>query len=311
MQNYKGIILAGGTGSRLWPVTRATSKQLMPVYDKPLIYYPLTTLMEAGLRDIAIITTPEDAADFQTLLGDGSQWGIRLTYIQQPTPAGVAQAYLLAEEFLAGAGSVLILGDNLFDAPALATDLRAAMKRRVGATIFAQPVPDPERFGVAYAAPCGTVKRLMEKPQNPTSNRAVTGIYVCDGRAPTWASWLKPSVRGELEIIDLLQLYLDAKLLTLRDLGRSDQSSWFDTGTHESLFQASDHVRSAMKQTGRVVGSPELTALRNDWITAEQFDNLLNPLKKSGYGQSVLAGAHSAETPAPQHARTPKPAQAA
>ncbi|WP_147125315.1 sugar nucleotidyltransferase [Shimia ponticola] len=287
MRGYKGIILAGGTGSRLWPTTRVTSKQLMPVYDKPMIYYPLTTLMEAGLRDIAIITTPQDHSDYRDLLGDGAQWGIDLTYIAQPRPDGLAQAYLLADAYLDGAPSVLILGDNLFDVPQLPSVLRNAMARGAGATILGASVPDPERFGLAHVDTSGHVVLLEEKPQNPTTNTAVTGVYVCDARATIWAKTLTPSARGELEIIDLLNLYLSAGALRLLKLPTDNAACWMDTGTHDGLFSAAQHVRSRQQATGDLIGSPDLTAYRQGWIEAQMLFDLADQMKTSGYGQAL------------------------
>ncbi|MEM1301448.1 MAG: sugar phosphate nucleotidyltransferase, partial [Pseudomonadota bacterium] len=287
VRGYKGIILAGGTGSRLWPATLVTSKQAMPVYDKPLIYYPLTTLMAAGLRDIAIITTPRDADQFRALLGDGAQWGVRLTYLVQAAPEGLAQAYLLAQDFLQGAGSVLILGDNIFDVPGLSQDVASAMTLGQGATVFGIPVPDPERFGVAHATPTGTVTHIVEKPFVATSNLAVTGLYVCDGRAPTMASWLSPSVRGELEIVDLLRLYMDAGLLRLSHLSKSVSAAWFDTGTHDSLFEAASYVRDQQTHGSRLIGSPTIEAYQHGWIDHAAVADEAAALGKSSYGLAL------------------------
>lgn len=260
----KGIILAGGTGSRLHPVTLAVSKQLLPVYNKPMIYYPLSVLMLAGIREIAIITTPRDQDQFQRLLGDGSQWGLALTWIIQPKPEGLSQAYLLAEDFLDGAPSAMILGDNIFYGQGFSEMLEEADQKENGGTVFGYHVTDPERFGVLGFSDDGKVNSIEEKPQQPRSNYAVTGLYFLDGRASERAHEVEPSERGELEIISLLEKYLDEGSLNVQTLGRG--FAWLDTGTHESLIEAADFVRTVEKRQGLEIGSPDEIAKSRGYI---------------------------------------------
>jgi glucose-1-phosphate thymidylyltransferase len=264
MTNRKGIILAGGSGTRLWPITIGTSKQLLPVHDKPMIYYPLSCLMLGGIRDIAVITTPEDQVQFQRLLGDGSQWGLALTYIVQPSPDGLAQAYLLAEDFLAGAPSAMVLGDNIFFGHGLPEMLASADQRTSGGTVFGYRVADPERYGVVDFSPDGQVRSIIEKPSVPPSNYAVTGLYYLDGDAPDLARQIKPSPRGELEIADLLELYLKRGALQVEQMGRG--YAWLDTGTHGSLLDAGNFVRTLQMRQGLQVGCPEEIAYQKGWI---------------------------------------------
>ncbi len=292
MVERKGIVLAGGSGTRLYPLTRAVSKQLMAVYDKPLIYYPLTVLMLADLRDIAIITTPHDQEQFRRALGDGSQWGLRFTYLAQPSPDGLAQAFLLAEEFLAGAPSALVLGDNLFFGHGLSALLTAAAEHETGATVFAYFVADPERYGVVEFDAKGLVKSIVEKPKEPRSNYALTGLYFVDGTAPARARTLKPSARGELEIVDLLESYRRDDALTVELLGRG--YAWLDTGTHRSLLDAANFVATLQVRQGLLVGCPEEIAFRKGWITAGELRVLAEPLLKSEYGKYLLALADEA-----------------
>lgn len=278
----KGIILAGGTGSRLWPATLGVSKQLLPVYDKPMIYYPLSTLMQGGIREIVVITTPHDQASFKALLGDGSQWGLALDYIVQPSPGGLAQAYLLAQTFLAGAPSAMILGDNLFFGDGLAPLLEAAGARGEGATIFGCHVADPERYGVVDFDLDGRVRAIIEKPVRPPSNQAVTGLYFLDARAPELAARLTPSARGELEIAELLEFYRADGMLTLERLGRGH--AWLDTGTHASLLDAGNFVRTLTERQGLLVGSPDETAFRQGWIDHAQLAERARLFAHNAYG---------------------------
>ena len=284
-QQRKGIILAGGSGTRLYPVTRAMSKQLLPVYDKPMIYYPLATLMLAGLRDVLVISTPEDTPRFTELLGDGSQWGMNLQYAVQPSPDGLAQALTIAESFLNGDPSTLILGDNIFYGHDM-VELLDEANARSGASVFAYRVHDPERYGVAEFDANGRVLSLEEKPSQPKSAYAVTGLYFYDNRAVDFAKSLQPSPRGELEITDLNQCYLDADDLHVSLMGRGH--AWLDTGTHDSLIEAGQFIATLERRQGLKVACPEEIAYRQGWITAEALQTLAQPLAKNGYGQYLL-----------------------
>jgi glucose-1-phosphate thymidylyltransferase len=279
----RGIILAGGSGSRLHPLTLAVSKQLLPVYDKPMIYYPLSVLLLAGVREVLIITTPEDQAGFKRLLGDGSQLGIKLEYVVQPKPDGLAQAYILGEEFIAGEPSVMVLGDNIFFGQNFTRSLQAADARDKGATVFGYLVQDPERYGVVNFGPDGRALGIEEKPAKPKSNYAVTGLYFYDGRASEFARTLKPSARGELEITALNQVYLEAGELNVELLGRG--FAWLDTGTHDSLIQAGEFIRAVEQRQGLRIGCLEEIAFRRGWIDAQQLRKLADVLAKSEYGQ--------------------------
>ena len=279
----RGIVLAGGSGTRLHPLTLAVSKQLLPVYDKPMIYYPLSVLLLADVREVLIITTPEDQAGFKRLLGDGSQLGIRLEYVVQPRPDGLAQAYILGEEFIAGEPSVMVLGDNIFFGQNFTGSLQAAGAQTKGATVFGYLVQDPERYGVVELGPDGRALGIEEKPKAPKSNYAVTGLYVYDGRASQFAKTLKPSERGELEITALNQVYLDAGELNVELLGRG--FAWLDTGTHDSLIQAGEFVRAVEQRQGLRIGCLEEIAYRKGWIDAAQLRKLADGLAKSEYGQ--------------------------
>jgi glucose-1-phosphate thymidylyltransferase len=283
----KGIILAGGTGSRLWPITLGVSKQLLPLHDKPMIYYPLSVLMLGGIREVAIITTPEDQAQFQRLLGTGAQWGVQLTYIIQPSPDGLAQAYLLARDFLAGAPSVLVLGDNIFFGHGLPEILAQADAKPSGGTVFGYRVADPERYGVVDFDAQGRVRAIVEKPEVPPSNYAVTGLYYLDARAPDLAARVKPSARGELEIADLLELYRAEDGLTVELMGRG--YAWLDTGTHASLLDAGNFVRTLENRQGLQVGCPEEIAYRQGWISREDLAVQAARYAKNDYGR-YLAG---------------------
>ena len=278
----KGIILAGGAGTRLWPITMGVSKQLLPIYDKPMIYYPLSVLMLAGIREIAIITTPEDQAQFQRLLGDGGQWGLAFTYILQPSPDGLAQAYLLARDFLAGAPSAMVLGDNIFFGHGLTEVLAAADARPQGGTVFGYHVTDPERYGVVDFDANDNVRAIIEKPQVPPSNYAVTGLYFLDGRAPELAAQVQPSARGELEITELLEIYRAEGALHVEKMGRG--FAWLDTGTHESLLDAGNFVRTLTERQGLQVGSPDEIAFRAGWIDRDQITARAAMFKKNDYG---------------------------
>ncbi|HVI53950.1 MAG TPA: glucose-1-phosphate thymidylyltransferase RfbA [Luteibacter sp.] len=286
MKNRKGIILAGGSGTRLYPITQGVSKQLLPVYDKPMIYYPLGTLMLAGIREILVINTPHEQAMFQRLLGDGSQWGISIRYAVQPSPDGLAQAFLIGREFLDGAPSCLVLGDNIFYGDGLTERMRRADARDEGATVFGYWVRDPQRYGVASLGENGKVLDIEEKPARPKSNYAVTGLYFYDEHAPTYASELRPSVRGELEITDLNRRYLGQDQLHLEQLGRG--YAWLDTGTHESLMEAGNYIQTIENRQGLKICCPEEIAFVNGWIDREQLGRLAEPLSKVGYGQYLL-----------------------
>ena len=279
----KGIILAGGSGTRLYPITMAVSKQLLPIYDKPMIYYPLSVLMLAGIREVAIITTPEDQLQFQRLLGDGSQWGLEFTYIEQPSPDGLAQAYLLARDFLAGSPSAMVLGDNVFFGHGLPELLAAADARTSGGTVFGYHVADPERYGVVGFDDAGQVRQIVEKPDVPPSNYAVTGLYFLDGTAPDRAAEVAPSDRGELEITALLETYLEAGQLTVERMGRG--YAWLDTGTHTSLLDAGNFVRTLEQRQGMQTGSPDEIAYLKGWITKTELSVRANMFSKNAYGR--------------------------
>lgn len=291
MSARKGIVLAGGSGTRLYPITRSVSKQLLPVFDKPMIYYPLTVLMLAGIREIAVITTPEDQPQFQRLLGDGSDFGLKLEWIVQPTPDGLAQAYLLAEDFLAGAPSAMILGDNIYYGHGMSELLDAANASSSGGTVFGYRVSDPERYGVVAFDADGAAISVEEKPAKPKSNYAVTGLYFFDGRAPEIARNVKPSPRGELEIISVINAYLEAGELSVQLMGRG--FAWLDTGTHDSLIEAGEFVKTLEKRQGLKVGCPEEIAFRMGYIDAAQLLKLAEPMMKSDYG-AYLASIASA-----------------
>ena len=279
----KGIILAGGSGSRLYPITQAISKQLLPVYDKPMIYYPLSVLMLAGIREVLVINTPHEQALFKTLLGDGSQWGMKIEYAVQPSPDGLAQAFLIGREFLGGNPSCLVLGDNIFHGPGLTAMLRRADARVDGSTVFGYWVNDPGRYGVAEFDAGGRVVGLEEKPAQPRSNYAVTGLYFYDGRASDFAATLSPSARGELEITDLNKRYLDEDALHLERLGRG--YAWLDTGTQQSLLEASNYIATIESRQGLRICCPEEVAWVNGWIDNDDLVRLAKPLSKNGYGQ--------------------------
>ena len=286
MTQRKGIILAGGSGTRLYPITIGVSKQLLPVYDKPMIYYPLSVLMLAGIREICVITTPQDQEQFRRTLGDGSQWGISLSYVVQPSPDGLAQAYLLAEKFLNGAPSAMILGDNIFFGHGLPEELAAADARGQGGTVFGYRVADPERYGVVDFDGSGRVRGIIEKPEAPPSNYAVTGLYFLDGTAPERARQVTPSARGELEIVSLLEMYLGDEQLHVQQMGRG--YAWLDTGTHGSLLDAGNFVRTLSERQGLQVGSPEEIAFSKRWIDADALRARAEGFAKNSYGQYLL-----------------------
>ena len=287
MTQRKGIILAGGSGTRLYPITQGVSKQLMPIYDKPMIYYPLSILMLAGIREIAIITTPEDRDQFERLMKDGSQWGISLTFLVQPSPDGLAQAYLLAEDFLNGSPSAMILGDNIFFGHGLPDMLAEADKKETGGTVFGYHVTDPERYGIVEMDKDGKVVDLIEKPEVPPSNYAVTGLYFLDSTAPERAKSITPSERGELEITSLLQTYLKDEDLHVQRMGRG--FAWLDTGTHGSLLEAGNFVRTLQTRQGLQTGSPEEIAYTSGWITPDHLREMIRLYRKSAYGQYLAS----------------------
>ena len=286
MKQRKGIILAGGSGTRLYPITLGVSKQLMPIYDKPMIYYPISVLMLAGIREICIITTPEDQAQFQRALGDGTQWGVSFTYVVQPSPDGLAQAYILAEDFLDGSPSAMVLGDNIFFGHDLPELLDAANAQETGGTVFGYHVTDPERYGVVDFDANGKAQAIIEKPEKAPSNYAVTGLYFLDASAPERARAVTPSPRGELEIVTLLESYLTEGSLQVNRMGRG--YAWLDTGTHGSLLDAGNFVRTLQSRQGLQTGCLEEIAFENDWISAEQLLALAEPLQKNGYGAYLM-----------------------
>ena len=283
MTPRKGIILAGGSGTRLYPITLGVSKQLLPIHDKPMVYYPLSVLMLSGIRDIVVITTPDDLPQYKRLLGDGSQWGLTLNYIEQPSPDGLAQAYILAERFLDGAPSTMVLGDNIFFGHGLPELLHEANERGVGGTVFGYQVADPERYGVVDFDAGGRVRSIIEKPEKPASNYAVTGLYFLDGSASEKARQVKPSPRGELEITSLLDMYLQEGSLSVKRMGRG--YAWLDTGTHGSLLDAGNFVRTLENRQGMQVGCPEEIAFNKGWISAELVLKIASKYGKNSYGR--------------------------
>ncbi|MDJ0825049.1 MAG: glucose-1-phosphate thymidylyltransferase RfbA [Rhodobacter sp.] len=287
MTTRKGIVLAGGTGTRLYPITLGLSKQLLPVYDKPMIYYPLSVLMLTGIRDIALITTPQDQAQFQAMLGDGTQWGLSFTYIVQPAPEGLAQAYVLARDFLAGGPSAMVLGDNIFFGHGLPEILAEADARPTGATVFGYHVADPERYGVVAFDADGRARAIVEKPAVPPSSYAVTGLYFLDGSAPDRAAGIRPSARGELEIATLLEMYLADGLLEVQRIGRG--YAWLDTGTHGSLLDAGNFVRTLAERQGMQIGSPDEIAFQQGWIDADALRARAEAFGKTGYGGYLMS----------------------
>ncbi|MCC9661800.1 glucose-1-phosphate thymidylyltransferase RfbA [Pseudoalteromonas sp. MB41] len=282
----KGIILAGGSGTRLYPLTKVVSKQLMPVYDKPMVYYPIATLMNAGIQDILVITTPEEQARFQELLGNGREWGINIEYVVQPSPDGLAQAFLLGEEFIGDSNVALILGDNLFYGHDLVKSLKNAANREVGGTVFGYHVANPTAYGVVEFDEQGKAISIEEKPSMPKSNYAVPGLYFFDNKVVEYAKNVKPSPRGELEITDVIEQYLKAGILNVEIMGRG--TAWLDTGTHDSLLQAAQFIETIEKRQGLKVNCPEEVAYRMGYISAEQLRELAEPLRKSGYGEYLL-----------------------
>ncbi|GAB3003539.1 glucose-1-phosphate thymidylyltransferase RfbA [Psychrosphaera aestuarii] len=284
--NRKGIILAGGSGTRLYPLTKVVSKQLMPVYDKPMVYYPLATLMQAGIQEILVIATPEEVGRFEELLGNGDNFGVKIEYQVQPSPDGLAQAFILAEEFLDGAAAALVLGDNMFYGHDLVKSLKAANEQEVGGTVFGYHVSNPKSYGVVEFDDAGNAISIEEKPAQPKSNYAVPGLYFFDSRVVEFAKNVKPSARGELEITDVIQQYLDAGELKVEIMGRG--TAWLDTGTHDDLLAAAQFIATIDKRQGLKVNCPEEVAFRNGWLSAEKLKEIAQPLRKSGYGEYLL-----------------------